>query len=180
MPVLVRTLALVATVALIAVAAATPAGARFQEAPVVDIQSNPRGSARRLLDRSRGARLVPRELDRRRGGRPRPPAGASGEASFPLTRIGSMRPFWVTVPASGSAFQLGSAQVSASVVISRGKTARAVDPTVLTVQPTVLVELVETAQLQSGGTAVLLDVTAACPTGTTDASRGSSSRRPVG
>jgi hypothetical protein len=92
--------------------------------------------------------------------------GATGQASFPLTCIGSMRPFWVSVPSSGGAFQLGSAQVSASVVIMRGKTARADDSEVLIVQPTVLVELAETAQLQSGGTAVLLDVTIACPAGT--------------
>src|SRR4029453_7349883 len=85
---------------------------------------------------------------------------------FPLTCIGSMRPFSGNVPASSGAFQLGSAQVSASVVISRGKTARAVDAEVLTIQPTVLVELAESAQIQSGGTAVVLGVAVACPAGT--------------
>jgi hypothetical protein len=93
-------------------------------------------------------------------------AGASGQASFPLTCIGSMRSFSVNVPASGAAFQLGSAQVTASVVINRGKTARADDSQVVTVQPTVLVELAETAQLESGGGAVVMDVAVACPAGT--------------
>ena len=173
MPVLVRTLALVGTVALLAVAAATPAGARFQEAPVVDIQSNPAGLA---PDGSSIALAVLAECPERwtvvEAVVHVSQAGASGQASFPLTCIGSMRPFWVTVPASTGAFQLGSAQVSASVVISRGKTARAVDSEILTVQPTVLVELAETAQLQSGGTAVLLDVTVACPAGTTGRESG--------
>ena len=92
--------------------------------------------------------------------------GASGQASFPLTCIGSMRMFAVSVPSSGGAFQLGSAQVAALVVIKRGKTARADDSQVLTVQPTVLVELAETARLESGGGAVVLDVGVACPAGT--------------
>ena len=48
--------------------------------------------------------------------------GASGQASFPLTCIGSTRLFFVTVPSAGGAFQLGDAQV-------------------LPVQPTVLVAL---------------------------------------
>jgi hypothetical protein len=37
----------------------------------------------------------------------------------------------------------------------------------LDVQPTVLVELGETAQLETGGRAVAIDVTVACPVGTT-------------
>jgi hypothetical protein len=37
----------------------------------------------------------------------------------------------------------------------------------LDVQPTVLVELGETAQLETGGGAVAIDVTVACPVGTT-------------
>jgi hypothetical protein len=173
MPVLVRTLVLVGAVALLGVAAAAPAGARFQEAPVVDIQSNPVGLA---PNGSSVALAVLASCPERwtvveavvRVSQP----GASGQASFPLTCIGSVRPFWVTVPASGGAFQLGSAQVSASVVIKRGKTARADDFEVLDVVPTVLVELAETAQIQSGGTAVLLDVTVACPAGTTGRESG--------
>lgn len=93
-------------------------------------------------------------------------SGASGQASFPLTCIGSLRMFAVNVPSSGGAFRLGEAQVSASVVISRGKTKRADDSEVVPVQPTVLVELAETARLESGGGAIVVDVTVACPTGT--------------
>jgi hypothetical protein len=173
MPVLVRTLALVGMVGLLGVLAVSPAGARFQEAPVVDVQSNPAGLA---PDGSSVALAVLAECPERwtvveavvRVSQP----GASGQASFPLTCIGSMRPFWVTVAASVGAFQLGSAQVSASVVISRGKTARADDFEVLDVVPTVLVDLAQTAQIQSGGTAVLIDVTVACPAGTTGRQSG--------
>ena len=121
MPVLVRTLVLVGAVALLGAAAAAPAGARFQGAPVVDIQSNPAGLA---PDGSSMTVAVLASCPERwavveavvRVSQP----GASGQASFPLTCIGSVRPFSVTVPASGGAFQLGSAQVSASVVIQRG------------------------------------------------------------
>jgi hypothetical protein len=83
-----------------------------------------------------------------------------------------MRPFRVRVPANAGSFQLGSAQVTASVVIRRGKTARADDSEIATVQPTVLVALADTAQIQDGGAAVLLDVTAACPVGTTGRESG--------
>jgi hypothetical protein len=83
-----------------------------------------------------------------------------------------MRSFWVNVPASGAGFQLGEAQVTASVVIQRGKTARADDSQVVTVQPTVLVELAGSAQILDGGAAVLLDVTVACPVGTTGLESG--------
>jgi hypothetical protein len=92
---------------------------------------------------------------------------AAGQASFPLSCIGSVRSFWVTVPASGGTFDLEDAQASASVVISRGRTLRAQDAQVLTVQPTVSVELGESAQLEPGGGAVVIAVTVACPVGTT-------------
>jgi hypothetical protein len=92
--------------------------------------------------------------------------GASGQASFPLTCIGSARLFFVSVPSAGGAFQLGDAQVTASVVINRGRTMRADDAQVVPVQPTVLVALAETALLESGGVAVLMDVVVACPAGT--------------
>jgi hypothetical protein len=91
---------------------------------------------------------------------------ASGQASFPLTCIGSPRMFSVTVPATNGAFRLGEAQVTASVVIKRGSTKRADDSQVVPVQPTVLVELAESAQLEAGGGAVVTDVTVACPAGT--------------
>jgi hypothetical protein len=90
---------------------------------------------------------------------------ASGQGSFPLTCIGSLRPFAVTVRAAGGTFQLGDAQANASVVISRGRTERAQDAEVIDVQPTVFVDLGDTARLESGGGAVLIDITAACPVG---------------
>jgi hypothetical protein len=158
-----RTLALVGVVALLGVMAAAPAGARFQESPAVQIQ----GVAGLAPDgRSIGVQVLASCPERWtvveavvRVSQP----GVSGQASFPLTCIGSMRPFAVSVPSSGGAFQLGSAQVTASVVIARGKTARADDSQLVPVQPTVLVELGETAQLETGGGAVLIDVTVACP-----------------
>ncbi len=90
---------------------------------------------------------------------------ASGQASFPLTCIGSLRPFTVTVPSGGGTFQLGEAQANASVLIRRGRTERAQDAEVVDVQPTVFVDLADTARLDSGGGAVLIDVTTACPVG---------------
>lgn len=92
---------------------------------------------------------------------------ASGQVSFPLSCIGSLRPFRVTVPSSGDAFDLSDAQATASVVIKRGKTASTQDAQTLTVEPLVAVELAETAQLESGGGAVVIAVTVACPVGTT-------------
>jgi len=92
--------------------------------------------------------------------------GASGQASFPLTCIGSPRLFFVTVPSAGGGFRLDDAQVTASVVIKRGRTLRADDSEVVPVQPTVLVELAHTARLESGGGAFVLDVSVASPGGT--------------
>ncbi|MGH3103703.1 MAG: hypothetical protein ACRDN6_06370 [Gaiellaceae bacterium] len=90
---------------------------------------------------------------------------ASGQASFPLTCIGSLRPFTVIVPSAGGTFELGEAQANASVLIKRGRTERAQDAEVVDVQPTVFVDLADTARLESGGGAVLIDVTTACPVG---------------
>ena len=158
-----RTLVLAGLVALVGSA---PAGARITPGPAVDIQSQagltPDGSSINVTvlascpERWTVVQAVVRVSQ----------SGASGQASFPLTCIGSMRSFSVSVPSSGGAFQLGQAQVTASVVISRGKTARADDAEVVTVDPTVLVELAESAQRVDGGGAVLLDVTVACPVGT--------------
>jgi hypothetical protein len=92
---------------------------------------------------------------------------ASGRASFPLTCIGSVRAFRVTVPAAVGTFELGEAQAGASVVIKRGKTASAQDAQTIQVDPTVSVDLDESAQLREGGAAVVLGVTVACPVGTT-------------
>jgi len=92
--------------------------------------------------------------------------GAQGQASFPLTCIGSLRSFWVSVHASSGTFQLAEAKVSASVVVKRGKTAQAEDSEVVPVQPLVDVALAGSARLDSGGGAVTIDVTVACPAGT--------------
>jgi len=88
--------------------------------------------------------------------------GASGRASFPLTCLGSLRNFFVTVPVSSGTFALGEVVVSASVVVERGKTVRADDSLVIPVQPLVLVELADFARLESGNGAVVLDVTVTC------------------
>jgi hypothetical protein len=167
MPAVVRTLALVGMVALLGVAAAAPAGARFQEAPTVDIHSAaglaPDG---RSINVNVLASCPERWTVVEAVVRVSQPSG-SGQASFPLTCIKSVRSFWISVPASTGSFQLGSAQVTASVVIKRGKTARADDSQVVTVDPTVLVELAESGLRVDGGQAVVLDVTVACPVGTT-------------
>ncbi len=163
----VRTLARAGMIALVAlVAAAAPAGARVTPEPTVDIQSvaglAPDG-------RSIGVQVLascPERWTVVEAVIAVSQPGASGQASFPLTCIGSLRMFAVTVPSAGGAFQLGEAQLTAFVVISRGRTGRADDSQVVPVQPTVLVELAETAQLESGGGAVVIEVTVACPAGT--------------
>jgi hypothetical protein len=172
MNVVARMLTLVGMVVLLGALAAGPAGARFQEAPTVDIHSvaglAPDGRSINVNvlascpERSTVVEAVVRVSQ----------PGASGQASFPLTCIKSVRSFWVTVPASSGNFQLGSAQATASVVIKRGNTARADDSEVVDVQPTVRVELAETARIPDGGAAVLLAVTVACPVGTTGRESG--------
>jgi hypothetical protein len=57
--------------------------------------------------------------------------------------------------------------LTASVTIKRGRTQRTQDSQVVHVQPTVLVDLADTARLEGGGTAVLIDVRVACPAGAT-------------
>jgi hypothetical protein len=92
---------------------------------------------------------------------------ASGQASVPLECIDQVLPVSVTVQSSGGAFELGDAQVNASVLIKRGHTQRVEDAEVVDLQPSVFVDLADTAQLESGGGAVVIDVTVACPVGTT-------------
>jgi hypothetical protein len=172
MKVFARTLALGGVVALLAALSATPAGARFQEPPTVDIHSAaglaPDGRSINVNvlascpERWTVVEAVVRVSQ----------SSGSGQASFPLTCIKSVRSFWISVPASIGSFQLGSAQVTATVVIQRGKTARADDSQIVTVDPTVLVELGESAHILDGGAAVLLDVTVACPVGTTGRESG--------
>jgi hypothetical protein len=90
---------------------------------------------------------------------------ASGRAPFTLPCIGSIRLFTVVVPSSIGTFELGEAFATASMTIQRGKTERIQDSQVIDVQPTVFVELAETATLKDGGSAVVIDVTVACPVG---------------
>lgn len=153
-------------IALVLIAgAAAPAGGRPAPAPTVDIQSAaglaPDGSSltvQVLASCPERWSVVEAVVGVSQG-------QVSGQAAFPLTCIGSIRMFSVTVPATGGAFQLGTAQASASVVIKRGNSLRAQDAQSLDVQPTVLAELAETAQLESGGGAVTIAVTVACPVG---------------
>jgi hypothetical protein len=90
---------------------------------------------------------------------------ASGQASFPLSCIDQVRPVRVTVTSSGGTFELGDAQVNASIVIKRGKTQRVEDAELVDLQPGVLVDLADTARLESEGAAVVIDLTVACPVG---------------
>lgn len=91
---------------------------------------------------------------------------ATGTAPFPLTCSGSLRPFHVFVPSSGGTFVLGEARLSASVTIQRGKTQTVQESLQIQAHPTVLVDLPDTATLESGG-AVTLAVTVACTVGAT-------------
>jgi hypothetical protein len=90
---------------------------------------------------------------------------ASGQASFQATCVDQVLPMTVTVPSSGGTFELGEAQVAASVLIKRGRTQRVEDAEVVDLQPDVFVDLADTARLESGGGAVVIDVTVACPVG---------------
>jgi hypothetical protein len=160
------TLATLITV-LLAAGAAAPAGARPAASPRVDIQSvgalapDARSITVQVLASCPERWTVVEAIVA--VSRPQ----ASGQASFPLTCIGSLRMFGVTVTSAGGAFELAEAQVTASVVVQRGKTMRAQDSQAVQVEPTVLVELADTAQLESGGSAVVIGVTVACPEGTT-------------
>ncbi|SRR6266508_3499906 len=161
----VRALILALVIGLLAVGAAAPAGAAPSPAPVVDVQS-----ARGLAPD--GASITVQVL----ASCPErwtvieavvavSQPQASGSASFPLTCIGSLRMFTVVVPSTGGTFQLGEAVANASVTIKRDKTESARDSELIQVQPTVFVDLANTASLESGGGAVSIDVTVACPTG---------------
>ena len=161
----VRTLALSGVIVLLGAGAAAPAGARPSPGPAVDIQSAaglaPDGQSMtvQVLASCPERWTVVEALVRVSQSQ------ASGQASFPLMCIGSLRMFTVVVPSDGGTFQLGEAQATASVVSKRGKTARAEDSEVVVVQPTVFVDLADSAQLESGGGAVAIAVTVACPVG---------------
>jgi hypothetical protein len=162
-----RTFVLAAAMAVLVAWTAAPAGAGPSPAPTVDIHSAavlfPDGesmSLQVLASCPERWTVIEAVVTVRQ-------TQGSGQASFPLTCIGSVRPFGVTVPATTGSFGLGEAQATASVIIKRGKTQRATDAQLLQVDPGVLVELAESARLESGGTALVLGVTVACPAGTT-------------
>jgi hypothetical protein len=164
----VRALTLGLAIGLLAVAAAGPAEAgRFTPGPTIDIQSaaslEPDGSVMGLqLLASCPERWTVVEAVVAVS-QPQ----ASGRASFTFPCIGSLRPFSVVVPASAGTFELGEALATASLTIQRGRTEQVHDSQVLDVQPSVFVDLADTATLESGGGAVLLDITVACPAGAT-------------
>jgi hypothetical protein len=90
---------------------------------------------------------------------------ATGRASVSLRCIDQVLPVTVTVPVSSGTFELGDAAVNASVLIKRGRTELVQDAQVVDVQPSVFVDLANTARLESGGGGVTIDVTVACPVG---------------
>ena len=158
---------LAAALALLVAWTAAPAGARPSTGPTVDIQSAawlaPDGgsvSFQVIASCPERWSVVEAVVTVSQ------PQG-SGQASFPLVCIGSLRVFGVTVPAATGTFALGEAQARASVVIERGRTQSTQDSQLLRVDPAVLVELADSARLDSGGGAVTIGVTVACPVGTT-------------
>jgi hypothetical protein len=161
----VRAFTLALVLGLIAAGAAVPAQARLSPGPVVDIHS----AVRLVPDGSSMGVDVLASCPERwtlveavvAVSQPQ----ASGQASFSFPCIGSLRPFTVMVPSSGGAFELGDALVTASVTIKRGRTESTQDSQTVDVQPTAFVDLADTARLESGGGAILLDITVACPVG---------------
>ena len=163
----VRALALTGVVVLLAAGSAGPAGAAHLRRPfTVDIQS-----AAWLAPDSRSMTVqvlatCPERWTVAEALVTVSQPGASGQASFPLTCIDQVRMFTISVPATGGTFGLDEpTQATASVVIKRGKLERTQDSETLFVQPAVFVDLADTAQLESGGGAVTIAVTVACPVG---------------
>jgi hypothetical protein len=159
--------ALAATLVLLAAVVAAPAGARPAASPAVDVQSfaGLAPDARSITVQVLAS--CPERWSVIEAVVTVSQPQASGQAAFPLTCIGSLRVFTVTVRSAAGTFALADARVSASVVINRGKTASAQDSELVQVQPTVSVALAGTARLQNGGAAVVTEVTVACPAGTT-------------
>jgi hypothetical protein len=161
----VRAFTFALAIGLLGAGAAVPAEARLSPGPVVDVQSAgglapDGGSITVQLLASCPERWTVVEAVVAVS-QPQ----ASGQASFPLTCIGSLRMFTVVVPSAAGTFELGDALATASVTVRRGKTERAQDSQLVQVQPTVFVDLADTARLESGGGAVLIDVDVACPVG---------------
>jgi len=161
-----RLIAVTGVIALFGGGAATPGDARIAQGPRVEIQF---GAGLAPDGRSIGVQVLascPERWTVVEAAVTLTQPQATGTASFPLTCIGSLRSFWISVPYSGNAFELGQAHATASVVVKRGKTESAQDSQALTVQPTVLVELADTARLEAGGAGAEIAVTVACPVGT--------------
>lgn len=157
-----RTLVAAGLTVLLALAAVSEAAARFQEPPEVRVQ-HVAG-----LAPDGGSMIVqvlascPERWSVVEASVTVSQPAAFGQASFPLTCVGSLRSFFVTVPVSTGTFQVGEVLVSGSVVIERGRTQRADDSRVVPVHPLVLVELAGLARLESSGSAVVIDVTVTC------------------
>lgn len=161
-----RALVLVAAVA-VAAAAALPAAARAPRPPTVDIHTlglmapDARSVTVQVLA-SCGERATVVEASVTVS-----QSSGSGSGSIPLTCVGFVQPFTVVVPVQSGTFSLGTAEVTATVVSARGKLLRATDTEVVTIEPRVDVELGSSARLGAGGASIVLDVTVACPDGTT-------------
>jgi len=162
----VRALALTGVVVFLGAVAAAPVGARPAQGPTVDIQS-----AAWLAPDSQSITVTalascPERWDVVEAVVRVSQPQASGQGSFPLTCIGSIRSFTVVVGSAGGTFGLDEpTQATSSVVIKRGKTAQAQDSETLFVQPAVFVDIAQTAQLESSGGALTIAVTVACPVG---------------
>jgi hypothetical protein len=156
-----------AVLAALGVGAASPADARVSPGPVVDIHTAA------LLAPDGGSMTVtvlascPERWTVVEAVVAVTQPQASGQASFQFPCISSIRSFSVLVPSGGGTFELGEASVTASLAIKRGRTETTRDAELVDVQPAVFVELADTARLESGGAAVLIDVAVACPVGAT-------------
>ena len=91
---------------------------------------------------------------------------ASGEARF-SPRCIERDIVEVAVPSSNGVFETGQAQVSALVVFGHGRTKQAQDSEVMRVGPIVTVAVADEGRIEDGGEAAVVDVTAACPVGST-------------
>jgi lipoprotein-anchoring transpeptidase ErfK/SrfK len=91
---------------------------------------------------------------------------ASGQATF-SPRCIQRDIVEVTVPSSAGVFETGEAQVNALVVFGHGGTKEARDAELMRVGPIVTVALADQGRLENGGATTVVDVTVACPVGST-------------
>ena len=160
-----RRLFVATSLVLVTTILASSAAARPSSGPTVDVQPNsalaPDGGSVDLQliascpDRFTVVNTVVRASQ----------AGATGEASFSLACTGALRVVNVTVPAAVGAFVLGPVQLTASLVVARGRTQSAQDAETVELQPRVDVMIAGAGRLD--GDDVLIDVTTACPVGAT-------------